>query len=166
MKKIVLSLCLLLSLTAAFAAVPGDSKLDNVVSKFRSYEGVEVFHLNRFMVWALKGAARIAGAGDADMREALALANGVRSLTIMEYGECSPQVKCRINRRIDKSLRDHEILLEAGDSESRLQLFGVVDESHGTVRDLVLFNPGECTLIFVSGSISANTVSSLLASND
>ena len=166
MKKIVLTLCLILSLTAAMAAVPGNSRLDNVVSKCRRYDGVEVVHLNRFMVWAIKGVARVAGVGDEDIREALALAKGVNSVTVMDYDDCCPELKNRITRRIDRSLRGHEILMEAGDNQSRIQIYGVVDERRGTVGDLVLFIPSDCALIYITGSISTDTLFGLIAEND
>jgi len=167
MKKTVLTLCLLFTLTAALAFVPGgNDRLDYVVSKCRKYDGVEVFHLNRFAVWAIKGAARVAGVGDEDIRDALALAKGVSSVTIMDYDECAPLVKERICRRIDRSLRGHELLFEAGDNSSRLQFYGVVDEARGRVRDLVLFDAAGGTLIYITGSISSDTLSEIMASND
>ena len=47
-----------------------------------------------------------------------------------------------------------------------MQIYGVVDENNGTVRDFVLHNPTESSLICIFGSIPIEKLARVIADND
>lgn len=130
------------------------SRLTSFISDCRCYEGAEVVQLGRLATSALKGAVRISGIGDPDVREALSLIKGIKSMSIFDYDDCSDADKAFITSRLDKILADGEILMEAKDGADKMRIYGVVDEGGDTVRDFILYAPHDCALICIFGSIS------------
>ena len=166
MKKILLLIALLLPLTA-FAARPAKrsarTEVASIVSDFRHYDGVEVVKLGWLATSLVKGLARHADSDNADMRQLLQLVRGLRGVTVIDYDDADPAVRDRLNSRIQRALRNCELLMEAHDDGNAMQLFGVVDDARGTVRDLVLHTPGENALICLSGTVSLDSVGKILA---
>ncbi|MBR5724583.1 MAG: DUF4252 domain-containing protein [Bacteroidales bacterium] len=162
MKKCLFLLLLLLPL-AASAARPAKgisrSEMTGIISEFRRYDGVEVVRLGRLATSAVKGAIRLAGMGDPDIREALTLMKGLKSLTILQYEDCAPAVRERLNRRISRALDKGELLMEARDGDTAMQMFGIVDDETGTVRDFVIHAPANCALICLFGTLSVDALS-------
>ena len=168
MKRILLLFLLALLPLAASAGKPASktvpkSKLASVVSEFRGYDGVEVVKLGWLGTAAVKGVARAAAKSDPDARKALDVMRGVKRFTVLEYGDCTPAVRERIIRRLDQALYGSELLMEAKDGDTAVQMFGVVDDASGEVRDFVLHAPSDHALICVFGSIPMESVSKLLS---
>ena len=166
MKRLLLILSLLLPLAASAARSTKSvsrSELASIFSDFRRYEGVEVVRLGRIATGAVKGVIRLAGKNDPDMREAMAAVKGLKSLTVLEYEDCAPAVRERIEHRISHALRNGELLMEAKDGRERVQMFGVVDDATGTVRDFVLHAPENCALICLFGTLSMDTLTQIVA---
>ena len=84
-------------------------------------------------------------------------------MSVLDYEDCSTAVRERISARLDRALVGSELLMEAKGDDSAMQIFGVVDDKTGTVRDFVLHAPDDCTLICIFGSISMDAVSKVLA---
>ena len=166
MKKIFLLIVLLLPLTAA-AARPArhvsQSEVTSIISDFRHYDGVEVVRLGRMGTALIRGVIGHVDAGDADMQALRKTLRGVRGVTVLEYEDAAPDIRRRLDKRISHALRRSELLMEARGDGSAMQMFGVVDDATGTVRDLVMRAPGESTLICLFGSISMDAVSKLMA---
>lgn len=162
MKKYLFLLLLLLPL-AASAARPGKgisrSELTGIISEFRRYDGVEVVRLGRLGTSAVKSAIRLAGAGDPEIRDALTMMKGLKSLTVLQYEDCAPAVRERLNRRIARALDKGELLMEARDGGTSMQIFGIVDDETETVRDFVIHAPANSALICLFGSLSLDTLS-------
>lgn len=165
MKKLLLLLTLALLPLAAAARTGGDpvpkSQLNAVVSEFRHYDGVEVVKLGRLATAAIRGVVRLSAASDPDARQALALMRGVKRLNVLEYENCTPEVRERINRKLTQVLNGSELLMEAKDGSSAMRMFGVVDERSGAVRDFVIHDPGSCALICIFGSIPMDALGKL-----
>jgi len=168
MRKLLILLFLaLVSLTAtagrpASRAVPR-ARLNAIVSEFRHYDGVESFHLGWLATAAAKGIARHADAEDPDSREAIALLNGVKDFTVLDYSDCDDRLRDRIARRIDRALDGCELLMEMRDGGSGMQLYGTLDERNGKVRDIVLYDAEDCALICIVGKVSMDALGRLLA---
>ena len=166
MKKFFLLIALLLPL-AASAARPSrtvsKTEIAAIVSEFRRYDGVEVVKLNRLATGAVKGVVRLAANSDPDAREALRMMKGLKKLTVLNYDDAAPEVKARLNARLAKALDGSELLMEAKDGDSALQIFGIVDDANGLVRDFVLHAPKDCALICAFGSMSLDSLSKLMA---
>lgn len=165
-KKFILILALLLPL-AATAARPvkrvSQTELASIVTEFRQYEGVEVVRMGRLGTMLVRGLLRHAEDGDADARELRRALRGIKGVTVLEYDDASEDVRERLNRRISRAIRHGELLMEAKDSDASVQLFGFVDESTGTVRDIVLHTPDSHALICVFGTLSMDVVGKLMA---
>ena len=164
MKKYLFLLLLLLPL-AASAARPAKgisrSEVAGIVSEFRHYDGVEVIRLGRLGTAAVKGAVRLAGAGDPDIREALTMMKGLKSLTVLKYDDCAPAVRERLNRRIGRALDKGELLMEAREGGTAMQIFGIVDDETGTARDFVIHAPADNALICLFGTLSLDTLAKI-----
>ena len=165
LRKILLFLCLLLPLAATGLPAKktvSKAKITAAISDFRRYEGVEVVQLGRVGTAAIKGLMHAAAREDPDAREALRLLRGVRNLSVLDYGDCTPDVRERIVKRLDKALDGSELLMEAKDGGTAMQLFGIVDEKSDQVRDFVIHAPSECALICVFGSIPMEAVGKMV----
>lgn len=161
MKKFFLLLALLPSLAAA--ARPAGEKIPTgeisaILSDFRRYDGVEVIRLGQIGTAAVKGVVRAAARSDPDAREALRLIRGIRQVSVMDYEDCAPAVRERIERRIARTLAGSELLLEAKDGNSSVRMFGIVDERTGDLHDFVLHAPDDCALVCLSGTLPAEAL--------
>lgn len=171
MRKLIILLFLLLLLPLAtfaggrsYRTVPR-ARLNSIVSEFRHFEGVETFHLGWFATAAAKSVARVAASADEDSRKAMALLNGVKDFTFLEYSDCDDSLRDRISRRIARALDGCELLMEMHDDGSGMQLYGTLDDRSGRVRDIVLFNAADCSLVYVLGNVSMEAVGRLLAND-
>lgn len=167
MKKTIAILCFLaLSLSAMAGKNVSKTQLAALVSEYRQYDGVELVQLGSLATSALKTVIRISAKDDPDAAEALQLLGGIRRLTVFEYEDCSPAVKEKIARRIDRILNSSELLIEAKDGDDAMRMYGVVDEKSDSVRDFVLHTPGSCALICIFGKVSMKAISKIMEEND
>ena len=168
MKKLLILFVLTLLPLAASASRPvnrtvSKARLTALISEMRGYDGVEAVRLGALPTAAIKSILRATARRDEDAREALKLLRGVRRVSVLDYEDCSPAVRERIADRLDRALVRSELLMEAKGDDSAMQIFGVVDEKTGTVRDFVLHAPDDYTLICIFGSISMDAVGKVLA---
>ena len=168
MKRLVLIISILLSVPAWGASTDktvSKAQITATISECRGYTGAEMVNLGRTKTAALKGLIRLYSIGDRDAREALRLMRGIHGITILDFDGCSSADKAHISRKLERALSGSEMLMEASDQGEKMQLYGVVDEKTGTVRDFVLYTPSDCALICIFGSISLETIAKI-ASND
>lgn len=165
MKKILLFLLLLGPIMATAASPDGripKTQITSFITEYSHCEGVDVVRLGRLATGAVKGVVRVASIGDPDAREALSLMKGVKSLYVFDYASCTPALRDRIGRRLNRIFRNTELLMEVNDEENRMQIFGLYDERTDAVRDFVLYTPSECALICIFGSVSMDTISRMM----
>ena len=165
MKKYLLLFLLLLPLTAS-AARPNKKNVSqrevaSVVSEVRHCDGVEVMRLGWLGTALVKGVAVHVDDNDDDLREIRQALRGIKGVAIMSYEDASEEVRSKIERRLDRAMKGRELLLEAKDDGESVQIFGVMDDAHGTVRDFVMHVPGSGALICLFGSIPMDAVSKL-----
>ena len=161
-------LLLLLLLPLAASGLPAGrtvpkAKLTAILSEAQRCEGAEMVQLGRVGTGAVKVLVRAAARRDPDARQALGLLRGVKRLSVLEYGDCAPEVREHLNRRLADALDGSELLMEAKDGSSAMRLFGIVDEASGTVRDFVLHSPDGCSLVCIFGSIPLNALEKAFA---
>ena len=121
--------------------------------------------LGRAATAALKGAIRLATINDPDGREVLKLMKGIRSITVLNYEDCSQSDRDKISRKLERALSGSEVLIEASDGGEKMRIYGLVDEKTDKVRDFVMYTPSDCALICIFGSISMDAIAKI-ASND
>jgi len=163
MKKILITLMMLLSLgTTALAGEP-NRQLRNLVSDYRGTQGFDVVDLGGVSLSLLKAAAKTAAKTPED-REALRLFNGLKRLTIVDFSEAEPEVKDKFLRKVNRILRSGEMLLEAKDGGETVRIYGTSSDDGNLLEDVALL-AGEA-LIFVRGSIRADQVAALMKQAD
>ena len=163
MKKILLTLMMLLSLgTAALAGEP-HTQLRNLVSDYRDTQGFDVVDIGALGLSILKAAARTAAETPED-REALKLFNSLKRLTIVDFSEAAPDVKEKFLRKANRILQSGEMLLEAKDGGETVRIYGTSSRDGSLLEDVALL-AGDA-LIFVRGTIRADQVAALIAQAD
>ncbi|MBO4535609.1 MAG: DUF4252 domain-containing protein [Bacteroidales bacterium] len=168
MKRLFFLLLLWLPVAAMAASPEGripKTQLTAFISEYRHCEGVEVVRLGRAATAAIKGAVRIASVGDADARQARELMKGLKSLYVFDFSACSPALRDRMNRQLNRIFRNTELLMEVTDQDDQMQIYGLYDEQSDLVRDFVLYTPSDCALICLFGSFSMDTVSRMMAND-
>lgn len=166
MKKLLLLLCFLLPL-AVSARPAGKSipktELTSIISEFRRYDGVEVVRIGRLGTGAIKALVRTAARKDPEAREALKMVKGVHKLTVLEYEDCAPEVRDRLNRRLVTALEGSDLLMEAKDGSSAMRMYGVVDDATGDISNFVIHAPSDCALIFLAGTLSGDVLTKMMS---
>ena len=127
-----------------------------LVAECRSYEGAEVINAGRLITGAIKGAIRLAAVEDAGAREIAKLIGGVKSISILDFEDCSPGDKNAICSSIDRVFRGIEPLMEVRDDGDLLLIYGFVDEAATKLRDFIVYSPGDGNLICLFGSIDTD----------
>lgn len=168
MKKVLLSILTLLTLLVPALAGGSVSKsqLSAFISDCRRYDGVEVVRLGGLTAMALKATIRLAAADDPDARELVKVISNIKKVIVFDYDDCEPVVRNKINRKLDRILSGSDLLLETREDGQAMQIYGVIDERAGTVRDFVMHDASGSSLICFFGSISIDKLSRVLADND
>lgn len=160
-KRLLLMACILCPLTAVAGTIKDrirTAQVKALVAECRSYEGAEVIDAGRLITGAVKGAVRLAAIGDAEAREISKLIKGVRSLSVLDFEDCSPEDKDAIRGRIDRLLGGVEPLMEVRDDGDLLLIYGAVDASAARVRDFIVYSPGDGTLVCLFGKVDVDKV--------
>ena len=160
MKKILITLMMLLSLgTVALAGEP-NRQLRNLVSDYRGTEGFDVVDIGGLGLSLLKAAART-GAETPEDRAALKLFDGLKRLTVVDFSEAAPEVKDKFRRKVNRILAGQEMLLEAKDGDETVRIYGTSSDDGDLLEDIALI-AGEA-LIFVRGSVRGDQIAALIA---
>ena len=163
MKKILITLMMLLSLgTAALAGEP-HTQLRNLVSDYRDTQGFDVVDIGTLGLSLLKAAARTA-AETQEEREALKLFNGLKRLTVVDFSEAAPEVKDKFLRKVNRILQSGDMLLEAKDGGETVRIYGTSSDDGNLLEDIALL-AGDA-LIFIRGTIRADQIAALIAQAD
>ena len=168
MKKLLFLAAVLLPLFAP--ALSGGnipkSKITSLIAECQQYEGVEVVQLGSLATMALKATVRLAASDEPDVREALKLISGIKRISVVDYENCESITRDKIGRKLDRLLAGGDLLMETRDGNEVMQIYGVVDEANGTVKDFIMHNPSGATLICIFGSIPVEQIARLAAQND
>ena len=160
MKKILITLLMLLSLgTVALAGEP-NRQLRNLVSDYRGTEGFDVVDIGGIGLSLLKATAKSAAKTPED-REALNLFNGLKRLTVVDFSDAAPEIKDKFLRKVSRILQSSEMLLEAKDGDETVRIYGTSSDDGNLLEDIALV-AGDA-LIFVRGAIRGDQVAALIA---
>ena len=163
MKKILLTLLMLLGLgTAALAGEP-NRQLRNLVSDYRGTEGFDVVDIGGIGLSLLKATAKSAAKTPED-RDALNVFNGLKRLTVVDFSDAAPEIKDKFLRKVSRILQGSEMLLEAKDGDETVRIYGTSSDDGNLLEDIALI-AGDA-LIFVRGAIRGDQVAALIAQAD
>ena len=163
MKKILITLLMLVSLGTAAWAGEQNTQLRNLVSSYKGTEGFDVVDVGGVGLSLLKAAARTAAETEED-RAALKLFNGLKRLTVVDFSEAAPDVRDKFLRKAQRILNGGEMLMEAKDGGETVRIYGTSSRDGSLLEDVALL-AGDA-LIFVRGTIRADQVAALIAQAD
>lgn len=167
MKKIVLllTLCSLALVASAGNGTKSIRKqhLNALITEYKHHDGFEVVRLGTLETALLKPIIRLAAkdADNDDARKVLKLIRKIRRVAVVDYSDCDEKVREKFSRRASGLLGGVDLLMEVKDGEDILKMYGVTEEEGSTLRDFVLFAPGDCALICLSGSLPMDMIAEL-----
>lgn len=169
MKKAIIMLAVLLVPVMSFAVAPGGkiskAKVSALASQYRGKQGVDVIEIGRLGTALLKGIAAMADGNDKDTREALTALKGIKGLTIISYEDAEAELKQKISGKVEKMLKNVDLLMEAKDEGETMRIYGSYSEKSGKVSDVALFSPTDGTFIFLVGSFNLDDISKAMAND-
>ena len=163
MKKILLTLCMVLSLAPAVWAGNPSGKIRTLMNTFRDEPGFEVVDFGGLGLGLLKAAAR-SQADSPEDRQALELFRGLKRLTILDFSDASPERKEKFLRKARQILSNEEILLEAKDGGEAVRIYGVSSDNGNLLEDIIIL--ADDALISVRGKIRADQIGELMKQAD
>ncbi len=163
MKKILVTLVMLLSLGTAALAGNQNTQLRNLVSSFKGTEGFEVVDIGGIGMSLLKAAAKSAAETPED-REALKLFNGLKRLTVVDFSDAAPEAREKFLRKAKRILEKGEMLMEAKDDGETVRIYGTSSADGTLLHDIALL-AGDA-LIFVRGTVPMDQVGELMKQAD
>ena len=158
MKKILLTLCLVLSLVpTAWAGTP-TGKLRTLVNEFRDEPGFEIVDMGPLALGLIRAAARTEAKNDDD-RKALQVFKDIKRLTVLDFSDADAAHKEKFLRKAKRILADEEMLMEAKDDGETVRIYGLSNVSD--ILEDVIILAGDA-LISVHGKIRADLVGELI----
>ena len=158
MKKILLTLCLVLCLVpTAWAGTP-TGKLRTLVNEFRDEPGFEIVHMGPLALGLIRAAARTEAKNDDD-RKALQVFKDIKRLTVLDFSDADAAHKEKFLRKAKRILADEEMLMEAKDDGETVRIYGL--SNVGDILEDVIILAGDA-LISVHGKIRADLVGELI----
>lgn len=161
MKRFLLIISLLLPMTAGAITVKdyiSRQHIKSLISECRHLEGADVVQLGRFGTAAVKGLIRLAALSDSDAYNLAQLTKGIKGISVFDFEGCCDADKSYIISRLDRALSDGEVLMEMRDEGETVTIYGVVDDMGEEVRDFILYDPSDCALICLFGTIPTEKV--------
>ena len=159
MKRILITLCMVLSLVpTAWAGSPG-GKIRSLVTSFKGTEGFDIVDLGGPALLLLKAAAR-AEADDPEDRAALDLFRSLKRLTVIDFSEAAPEKREKFLRKLDRILDGEEVLMEAKDGGEKVAIYGLSSKDGSRIEDIII--RADDALISVKGSIRTDQVEALM----
>ena len=159
MKKILLTLCLVLSLVPTAWAGDRTGKLRTLVNEFRGEPGFEVVEMGPIALGLIRAAAHGEVKNDDD-RKALQVFKDIKRLTILDFSDADADRKEKFLRKAKRVLADEEMLMEAKDGGETVRIYGLSNAAGDILEDIILL-AGDA-LISVRGKIRADLVGELV----
>lgn len=175
MKKLTAIIIILTATLACFAGngrkesrAEGGAQADRLISliaEYRYKDGFDVVKIGRLGTSAIKSLAKIGAWAEGDGEDAKALKDvigGLKKLAIVDYEDCSETDRHNFERKVGRILREEDTIMEFKDNGEICKIYGVMDESSDKLRNFILYNPSDCALICLFGSISLSKVISAM----
>lgn len=99
---------------------------------------------------------------DEEERAALEIMDGLRRIVVLDYEDADSSQSESFTRRMTDILDRAEKILEVKDEEDVLNIYGTCANDGDSIDDLIIFCPGDYSLICLFGSVSAQKVADLI----
>ena len=159
MKKILITLCMVLCLAPAAWASDQSGQLRTLVNEFRDEPGVEVVDLGGVALGLLRATIRTQARNEQDQK-ALDVLRSIKRLTVLDFSGAAQSVKDRFLRKAKRILASEEMLLEAKDGGETVRIYGLSSDDGNLLEDVIIL--AEDALISVKGRIRIDQVGDLI----
>ena len=159
MKKILLTLCMVLCLVPTAWAGNPSGKIRTLVNDFRDQPGFEVVDMGPVALGLIRAAAR-GEVKTEDDRKALQVFKDIKRLTILDFSDAEASRKEKFLRKAKRVLADEEMLLEAKDGGETVRVYGLSNAAGDILEDIILL--ADDALISVRGKIRADLIGELV----
>ena len=159
MKKILLTLCMVLSLVPTAWAGDGSGKIRTLVNEFRGEPGFDVVDMGPLALGLIRAAARAEAKNDDD-RKALQVFKDIKHLTVLDFSEAEAALKEKFLRKAKRVLAEEEMLMEAKDGGETVRVYGLSNAAGDILEDIIVL-AGDA-LISVRGKIRADLIGELV----
>ena len=159
MKKILITLCMVLCLAPAAWASNQSGKLRTLVNEYRNEPGIEVVDLGSVALGLMRATIRTQAENEQD-RKALELLRSIKRLTILDCADADPSVKDSFLRKAKRILASEEMLLEAKDGGETVRVYGLSSDDGNLLEDVIIL--AEDALISIKGKIRMDQVTDLI----
>ena len=159
MKKILLTLCMVLCLVpTAWAGNPAGI-IRTLVNEFRDEPGFEVVDMGPVALGLIRAAARGEVKTEED-RKALQVFKDIKRLTVLDFSDAEASRKEKFLRKAKRVLAEEEMLMEAKDGGETVRVYGMSNAAGDILEDIIIL-AGDA-LISVRGKIRADLIGELV----
>jgi hypothetical protein len=159
MKKILITLCMVLSLATAARTSAQPAQIRTLVNEYRNEPGVEVVDLGSVALGLLRATIRTQAENQQD-QQAIDLLRSIKRLTILDCSGAAQNVKDSFLRKAKRALSGEEMLMEAKDGDETVRVYGQSSADGNLLQDIIIL--ADDTLISMKGSIRMDQVSALI----
>ena len=159
MKKILLTLCMVLCLFPAAQAYAQPEQIRTLISEYRHEPGVDVVDLGGVALGLLRATIRTQTDNEQDQK-AIDLLRGIKRLTVLDLSEASQNVRDSFLRKAKRALSGEEMLMEAKDGGETVRVYGTSSADGNLLQDIIIL--AEDTLISIKGKIRMDQVNDLI----
>ena len=99
---------------------------------------------------------------DEEERAALEIMDGLRRIVVLDYEDADSSQRESFTRKMTGILDRAEKIMEVKEEEEILNIYGTFADEGDSIDDLMIFSPGDCSLICLFGSISTQKVADLI----
>ena len=132
----------------------------DLIREYNLTEGFETVSVGGLGLGLIKMIAK--PSMDDEERAALEIMDGLRRILVLDYEEADSSQKESFTRKMTEILDSAEKIIEVKDEEDVLNIYGTCADGGDSIDDLMIFSPGDCSLICLFGSISSQKVADLI----
>ena len=132
----------------------------DLIREYNMTEGFETVSVGGLGLGLIKMIAK--PSMDEEERAALEIMDGLRRIVVLDYEEADSSKRESFTRKMTEILDSAEKIIEVKDEEDILNIYGTCADDGDSIDDLMIFSPGDCSLICLFGSISSQKVADLI----
>lgn len=132
----------------------------DLIREYNLTEGFETVSVGGLGLGLIKMIAK--PSMDEEERAALEIMDGLRRIVVLDYEEADSSQRESFTRKMTEILDSAEKIIEVKDEEDVLNIYGTCADDGDSIDDLMIFSPGDCSLICLFGSISSQKVADLI----
>ena len=132
----------------------------DLIREYNLTEGFETVSVGGLGLGLIKMIAK--PSMDEEERAALEIMDGLRRIVVLDYEDADPSKRESFTRRMTDILDRAEKIMEVKDEGDILNIYGTCADDGDSIDDLMIFSPGDCSLICLFGSISSQKVADLI----